>query len=134
VAETLVAPSFVSAWGLRSQRYEMTACAGDSANAPAQHATRYCMRNGSGHTFTELVVGLSILAIIAAYAVSGYRARPVVHINNTLRLLLANLRPARTNTISKSVRYQVAVSSTTQEIDLQDSIDLTKSIQVWLSG
>lgn len=149
------------------------------------------MRDGAGHTLIEMVVVLSILAIMAAYAVPEYRASRV-HINNTQRLLLANLRLARTNAISKSVHYQVAFPSATQmqvsrmvenppgsgtwqvdttnvqtiplptstqvkstvvgtvyefnargitvnlsmpqQIDLQDSFGLTKSIQVWPSG
>ncbi len=169
----------------------MSPRATENPNALTQHATRYCMRVGAGHTLIEMVVVLSILAIMAAYAVPEYRASRV-HINNTQRLLLANLRLARTNAISKSVHYQVAFPNTTQmqvsrmvenppgsgtwkvdttnvqtiplpsstqvkptvvgtvyefnargitvnlttpqQIDLQDSFGLTKSIQVWPSG
>ena len=169
----------------------MSPRAAENPNALKQHATRYCRRDGAGHTLIEMVVVLSILAIMAAYAVPEYRASRV-HINNTQRLLLANLRLARTNAISKSVHYQVAFPSATQmqvsrmvenppgsgtwqvdttnvqtiplptstqvkstvvgtvyefnargitvnlstpqQIDLQDSFGLTKSIQVWPSG
>ena len=91
----------------------MTLCPVCRTNARAQHATRRCMRNGTGHTLIELVVVISILGIIAAYAVPEYRASRV-HINNTQRMVLANLRLARTNAISKSVHYQVAFPSATQ--------------------
>lgn len=66
-----------------------------------------------GYTLIELVVGLSIVGILAAVAIPHLTPR-TMNIIATQRLLIANLRLARTNAISKSVHFKVSFPSTTQ--------------------
>lgn len=66
-----------------------------------------------GFTLIELVVALTISAILVGVAIPRMRPR-TVNILATQRLLIATLRLARTNAISKSVHYKVSFPSVTQ--------------------
>jgi Tfp pilus assembly protein FimT len=61
----------------------------------------------------EILVVMSIFGIIAAIAAPQFRASRV-RINNAHRMVLANLRLARANAISRSVHYQVSFPTATQ--------------------
>lgn len=68
---------------------------------------------GRGFTMIELVVALSISAILVGVAIPRMRPR-TVNVLATQRLLIATLRLARTNAISKSLHYKVSFPSITQ--------------------
>lgn len=61
----------------------------------------------------EVVFLVAILGILAASAMPNLNPKRM-QINAAERLVVANLRLARTNAITRSVRYQVRFPSTTQ--------------------
>src|SRR5262250_3291678 len=67
----------------------------------------------AGYSLVELLVSVSILGIIAGIAMPQIRSGRM-QVGNAQRLLIANLRLARTNAISKSVHYQVTFPTATQ--------------------
>ena len=69
--------------------------------------------DAGGFTLVEMFVALAFLAILTAIAIPHFDPRRM-QIVSAQRLLLANLRVARTNAISKSVHYQVSLPTTTQ--------------------
>lgn len=70
-------------------------------------------RAARGFTLIELAVAMSLSAILVAIAIPRMRSR-TVNILATQRLVIATLRLARTNAISKSVHYKVSIPSITQ--------------------
>lgn len=66
-----------------------------------------------GYSVIELMVTMAIFAIVAKIALPEFDNRRM-QITAAQRLLIADLRTARSNAISKSVHYQVTFPSTTQ--------------------
>jgi prepilin-type N-terminal cleavage/methylation domain-containing protein len=66
-----------------------------------------------GYSLVELMVVLSLFAIFARIALPQLRSGRM-QIVAAQRMVIANLRLARTNAISKSVHYQVAFPSNSQ--------------------
>ncbi|MBI4515895.1 MAG: prepilin-type N-terminal cleavage/methylation domain-containing protein [Deltaproteobacteria bacterium] len=60
-----------------------------------------------GYTLIEILVTMSVMAVMAAIALPHFDSRRL-EINNAQRLLIANLRQARFNAISKSIHFQVS--------------------------
>ena len=79
---------------------------------PVSTLARLCSSE-RGYSIIEIIVTMTIFAIIAKIALPEFDNRRL-QVTQAQRLLIANLRTARCNAISKSVHYQVAFPSTTQ--------------------
>lgn len=71
------------------------------------------LRTQSAYTVLELMVTLAIFFVVAKIAVSYFEPRRM-QIQAAQRLLIANLRVARANAITRSVHFQVALKSANQ--------------------
>jgi len=80
---------------------------------PAGRATSWVVTAAGGYGLIELLVTLSIFTIIAGIAMPEIRAARM-QVGNAQRLLIANLRLARANAISKSIHYQVTFPTANQ--------------------
>lgn len=68
-----------------------------------------------GHSMIELMVAVSILAVLARIAVPLWKAS-AMNIVTARRMVVANLRLARANAVTKSIHYQVSFTASTAKL------------------
>lgn len=83
-----------------------------------------------GHTLVELTVALSILAILMRIAVPLWKATSM-NIVTARRIVVANLRLARANAITKSIHYQVSFASDQGSVKLSPMVQPTPPATTW---
>lgn len=70
-------------------------------------------RHNAGYTLIEVLAVLALTAIIGAIAIPGYRAERL-QLGAAQRLVIAQLRLARTNAITKGVHFRISFPQPTQ--------------------
>lgn len=83
-----------------------------------------------GNSLIELMVALSILATLVHIAVPMWRAGSM-NIVTARKVVIANLREARTNAITKSVHYQVSFAADKGAVTLSKMLQPTPPATTW---
>jgi Tfp pilus assembly protein FimT len=84
-----------------------------------------------GYSLIQVVVTLSLVAILGAIAVPKWKATQM-NIVTARRLVLATLRLARTNAITKSIHYQVSFPSDMGHITLSGMLQSPAGSGIWV--
>src|SRR5262249_28874392 len=81
--------------------------------APARRQRHSLLRSTAGLTLVDLVTTLSVVGIVASTAMPHFDKRRA-NVGTTQRLVIANLRLARSNAVTRNVHYQVEFPSASQ--------------------
>ena len=92
---------------------------------------RYALRDACGYSLIQVVVALAIVAIVGAIAVPNWKANRM-NILTARRLVLATLRLARANAITKSIHYKVSFPSDMGHVTLSGMVQSPAGSGTWV--